>query len=69
MQRLRYGRLDAITEQERKALRDDIYTVLNAAEDYWFLTTYELGVEHVVRKLRAIRRALREARKKGGSTA
>jgi hypothetical protein len=67
MQRLRYGRLDASAEQEHKALRDDIYTVLSAAEDYLFLTTYGLGVKHVVRKLRAIWHALREARKEGES--
>lgn len=55
MHRLRYESRD-----EQGELRHDILTVLRAAEDYQHLTTYELGVEHIVRKLRAIWRALRE---------
>lgn len=46
--------------QQNDQLRRDILRVLRAAEDYQHLTTYELGVEHIVRKLRAIWRALRE---------
>lgn len=56
MHRLRYESRDEQGEQ----LRRDILTVLRAAEDYQHLTTYELGVEHIIRKLRAIWRALRE---------
>jgi len=40
----------------------DIYTVLRAVRDYQHLTTYELGVEHIVRKLRFIWRGLRESK-------
>lgn len=44
---------------EEKQRRTDIYTVLRAVEDYQHLTTYELGIEHVIKKLRAIWRAVR----------
>lgn len=36
------------------------FLLCSAAEDYVHLTTYALGVEHVIRKLRTIWRALRD---------
>lgn len=48
---------------EEKQRDSDLYTVLRCVEDYRYLTTYELGIEHVITKLRAIWRAIRE---KGG---
>jgi hypothetical protein len=55
LHRLRYE-----TDGEQgERLRRDILTVLRAAEDYQHLTTYDLGVEHIVKKLRVIWRALR----------
>lgn len=46
---------------EEKQRDSDLYTVLRCVSDYQYLTTYALGVEHVIRKLRVIWRALREA--------
>jgi hypothetical protein len=48
-------------EQQRNA---DIYVLLRVVHDYQHLTIYELGVEHILKKLRVIWRALREAREK-----
>jgi hypothetical protein len=48
-------------EQQRDS---DIYVLLRVVHDYQHLTTYDLGVEHILKKLRVIWRALREAREK-----
>lgn len=54
MHRLRYD------DRHRTVVeRQDIFTVLRAAEDYQHLTTYALGVEHIIRKLRIIWRAVK----------
>jgi hypothetical protein len=42
------------------ATQSDAFTVLSALDCYRHLTTYDLGVEHIIRKLRLIWRALRE---------
>lgn len=56
------GEYAALSPEERQR-RDDLYVVLRCVEDYQHLTTYELGVEHIIRKLRVIWRAIR-----GGGT-
>jgi hypothetical protein len=58
--RFNLGAGDERTPEEKR--RDsDLFTVLRCVEDYQHLTTYALGIEHVIKKLRAIWRALREA--------
>lgn len=47
------------SSDEERQLRSDVHTVLRCVGDYQHLTTYELGVEHIVKKLRVIWRALR----------
>jgi len=47
---------------EEKQRDSDLYTVLRCVEDYQHLTAYPLGVEHIIKKLRVIWRALREER-------
>jgi hypothetical protein len=49
---------------EEKQRDSDIFRVLRCVEDYQHLTTYPLGVEHIIKKLRAIWRALRETERK-----
>lgn len=44
---------------EEKQRDADIYVVLRCVQDYRYLTTYALGVEHILKKLRVIWRALR----------
>jgi len=46
------------TPEERQR-DDDIYVLLRVVEDYQHLTTYVLGIEHIIKKLRAIWRAVR----------
>lgn len=53
---------DLLSPEERQR-RDDIYIVLRCVSDYQHLTTYELGVEHILKKLRVIWRVLREKSK------
>lgn len=60
MHRMRYEY--AQSETTSKQHKSDIYHVLAAAEAYQHLTTYELGVEHCITKLRAIWRGLRDRR-------
>lgn len=48
---------------EEKQRNDDMYVILRVVSDYQHLTTYELGVEHILKKLRIIWRALREVEK------
>lgn len=55
LHRLRYESKNEQSEQ----LRRDIHIALRAAEDYQHLTSYALGVEHIIRKLRVIWRAVR----------
>jgi hypothetical protein len=45
---------------EEEQQRADLFVVLRAVEDYQHLTTYELGIEHIIKKLRVIWHALRE---------
>jgi len=54
------SRLMSSTIDGQGTRSSDIYTVLRVVSDYQHLTTYELGVEHIVRKLRFIWRGLRE---------
>jgi hypothetical protein len=49
---------------EEEQQRADLYVVLRAVEDYRHLTMYELGIEHIIKKLRVIWRALRDDKKK-----
>lgn len=57
MHRLRYsGELGDEFVTVRKA---DIYRALHMAETWAHFSTYELGVEHVIRQLREVWRALR----------
>ena len=44
---------------EEKQRDSDLFTVLRCVEDYQHLTTYALGIEHIIKKLRVIWRALR----------
>ena len=52
MHRMRY--------EPMQVTQDHIWAVLDACEGYLHLTTYPLGTEHVIRKLRKIRRMLKE---------
>jgi len=59
--------LEDLREQEARTPEEkqrdtDLYTVLRVVSDYQHLTMYELGIEHIIKKLRAIWRAVREAR-------
>lgn len=57
LRRLRYsGELGDELVTVRKA---DIYRALHMAETWAHFSTYELGVEHVIRQLREVWRALR----------
>lgn len=56
--RLRYG-LPQPTNDAEKQFRSDVYRVLRVVDDYQHLTTYELGIEHIVKKLRAIWKAVK----------
>ncbi len=49
---------------EEKRRDSDLCTVLRCVEDYQHLTTYALGIEHIIKKLRLIWRALRDDKKK-----
>lgn len=51
---------------EEKQRDGDIYVLLRVVADYQHLTTYELGVEHIIKKLRVIWRAIREKDGPGG---
>lgn len=55
MRRLRYGWGTQLTEEQRR----DVYRVLGMAEAWSHFSTYELGVEHVLKKLRLVWQALR----------
>lgn len=57
--RLRPRDFDDLCSVEERQRRSDLFTVLRAVEDYQHLTTYELGIEHIIKKLRAIWRAVR----------
>ena len=58
-----YGGNDPRTSEEKQ--RDsDMLRLIRAVEDYHYLTTYALGIEHIIKKLRVIWRAVREAPEK-----